>query len=109
MNDESALYFECHVTIEPPSNEFGQRAPLISVLEAISRDHGFRVSTFEMFTKNEAPKVFTSARDKSYASISTRMCRFIRALNTAKFKVLRYKIEDTLIDSNKQGDFLAIF
>lgn len=102
MRDKSDLYFECHVTIEPVSG------PRLAYLEEVSRTHGFQVATFLMLKDGTTPSSFTSARDESFSKMLVRMVDFVRFLRTVGFRVKRYKIEDTLLDSKKEGDIIGL-
>jgi hypothetical protein len=87
------LYFECHITLEPTEDN-----PLL--LKVVARDHGFRVAKFLM-KKGETlePDDFLTSRSQSYADLETRMYDCIESLKATGFKVTRYKIENTLLDS----------
>lgn len=102
MRDESALYYECHITIEP-------NPKLQLTLENIAGLYGFRAATFDMKDPDGAPpKAFISCRDKSYASICNRMSCICEDLKEEGLVILRYKIEDTLIDSKHGKDILGL-
>ena len=107
MVPETKLYFECHVTIEPVFDE------KLELARMISRDFGFKVADLLMKKrKGDAEErsqhdTFTTGRSKSYPDIHERMVGLIKALKSADFKVWRYKIEDTLLDS-KQNDSLEL-
>lgn len=103
MRDKSDLYYECHVTIEPVEGDMAH------ILRELSIQHNFRVSTFVMHKDGSTPDAFTSARDASYACMLTRMVAFISALREGGYKIKRYKIEDTILDSNHGGDSLGLF
>ncbi len=102
MNDQSTLYFECHVTLPGAVHDeklFGE----------ICARFGFKPATFTMVKDGPVPDAFTSARDKSYAKLVQRMTDLIRALQLNGFFVSRYKIEDTLLDTKYQVDPLNLF
>lgn len=132
---ETQLYFESHVTIEPVFDELddmectlcggclierdhamsscpGPKTPLEKV-KGIARDHGFKVAELLMQRRKadtqERSKddTFCTARSKSYEDIHNRTVGLIVDLKAAGFKVWRYKIEDTIMDS-KHNDALNI-
>ena len=131
---ETQLYFESHVTIEPvfeyddiecnncglclierdhaKSNCPGPTSDIDKVKQ-ISREYGFKVADLLMQKRAEDSAersrhdTFTTGRSKSYEDIHTRMVGLIKALQKAGFKVWRYKIEDTVLDS-KMGDLLRL-
>lgn len=96
---KSNLYYEAHVTIEPV---FSNR---LSELKTIAKDFGFRVA--ELVMKKTADETGTAARDDTFCSsrsnnyddIITRTFEFCDVIQKNDFKVFRYKIEDTLLDS----------
>lgn len=102
MRDKSDLYYECHVTIVPVEGA------MLDCLHEFSKIHGFRVSTFVMLKDGTIPNAFTSARDESYARMVTRMKDFIGDLQALGLEILRYKIEDTILDTNHGGDVLGL-
>lgn len=99
----SDLYYECHVTVD---TEFAKGH--LDLFTKISEMYDFRVASFLMFIHNGEPKAFTTGRAKSRAEIEMRMLGICRALKANGFKVLRYKIEDTLLDSKQQGDVMGV-
>lgn len=101
-SDKSDLYYECHITFEPVN------LPERAKLKEICEEFGFRVATFIMEKDSPIPDAFASARAVSYATIVMLMVAVVATLNAAGFKVKRYKIENTLLDTNKQGDVLGI-
>lgn len=98
---KSRLYYECHVTIEPPKTQ-----QALNVLEDIAKATGWRVSTFTMLKPGaEPPNAFISYRNQDYTKTKASVRGVINNLESAGFNVMRWKIEDTLFDSNK-GDTL---
>lgn len=94
------LYFECHVTVEPLFEE-----RLIEFKE-ICNQHGFRVADLLMQKRqDDTPErskhdSFCTGRSTDYGDIHNRMCRLCQDLQVNGVKVWRYKIENTLVDSN---------
>lgn len=99
----SDLYYECHVTVDP---EFAKKH--LELFAKISDMYNFRISSFLMFVDHGEPKAFTTARGTDMTDIQTRMESLCKALKVNGFKVLRYKIEDTLLDSRHQGDTMEL-
>lgn len=101
------LYFESHITIEPVYDE------RLDIFICISKKFGFKVADFLMKKRNidteERSKndSFCSSRGSDYSEIRFRMLCLICELRAEKFKVWRYKIENTLMDS-KYRDELSI-
>lgn len=100
--EESQLYFECHVTLEPV---VGDR---LALLERLSHVRGFRVATFLMQKDESTPDAFTSSRSRNYTDILTRMMLLIHNCADVGLIVKRYKIENTILDSKFEGDILKI-
>lgn len=100
------LYFEAHVTIEP-------------VLEGLAAGHlkflvekwKFKVADLLMQKRNEdTPErskfdTFCSSRDKNYGRILSRTIGLIEDLKENGFKVWRYKIENTVVDSKTEDKY----
>ncbi len=99
MRDKSDLYYECHVTLEPPNSTVQRQ-----IIEKIAAECDFRLAKFEMM-KGDQPKAFITARGESYSSICIRAKFVCEKLKKAKFQVLRCKVEDTLLDTEQQHDF----
>lgn len=104
----SDLYFECHVTIEPV---FGER---LKLAQDLSRNHKFKVAELLMKKRDSHDEfepsdydTFTTGHSKYYSDIRDRMIALIENLKNNEFKILRYKIEDTVCDS-KRSDYLGV-
>jgi hypothetical protein len=93
-------YYESHVTIEPVLIE-----DRLEVLKAIAARHEFHVANLLMQKRpGDTPErsqndSFCTARGVSYSDLCDRTVHFCRALGEKDFKVWRYKIESTLLDS----------
>jgi hypothetical protein len=103
--DEVRYYLEAHITIEPI---FGAQH---AAAEIIARECGFKLAHLLMQKDREATAersnrdTFMTGHSKSKKDIIERTQRCIRHLQQAGFKVWRYKIEDTLIDSRNADEF----
>lgn len=95
----SRHYYEAHVTVEPCFDDELER------FKVICRDYKFHVahllmqkrkSDSEERSKNDS---FCTGRGISYTDIKTRMLALVERLDKEGFKVWRYKIESTLLDS----------
>jgi hypothetical protein len=95
----SRHYYEAHVTVEPVFAEDLER------FKIICHDYKFRVATLlmqkrkgdtEERSKNDS---FCTGRGISYTDIERRMLALVERLQKEGFKVWRYKIESTLLDS----------
>jgi hypothetical protein len=101
-NVPSKLYYEVHVTIDPPKQED------VDHLQQIANKHGFRMAKlFKLAdgSPNEKDAFFTyrSHVNESFEQVKSRMIHFASELEYELFKVQRYKIEDTLLDTKLQG------
>lgn len=99
MNDNSRLYFEGHITLEPTKGPAE-----LELLESIVAKYDMRVSTFLM-VKNDSskPDAFVSCRGVSYARLVWQIFQAVSDLKEAGFVIKRVKMEDTLYDTNR-GD-----
>ncbi len=95
----SRHYYEAHVTVEPV---FEDR---LAQFKIVCHDYKFHVANLlmqkrkgdtEERSKNDA---FCTGRGISYTDIKTRMLTLVDRLEKEGFKVWRYKIESTLLDS----------
>lgn len=96
----SRLYFEAHVTLDPVFGERRQQA------EVIAKKHGFRLAKLIMRKREgdaETPHeddTFMTTRSTDWTWIRRACSGVITDLRDTGFVVRRYKIEDTLVDSN---------
>ncbi len=104
---ETELYFEAHITIEPVFDSH------LQTVETIAVAHGFRVADLLM-QKRQADTAVRSRNDtfmtghgKDFNQLKERMAQLIKDLKAGGYKVWRYKIEDTIMDS-RANDVLAI-
>ncbi len=101
--DKSRLYFEAHITIRPMTCVEDRRH-----LTLILQDNkAWRESTFVMKKDNE-PNAFISRRSKGLAEMRDDVENMVNLLKFHGLVVLRWKIEDTLYDSNR-GDVSSEF
>lgn len=102
MDDISKLYFECHVTVEPVFDESRER------LSKIAESNGFKLAKLLMKKREEDTEerskhdTFMTGHSKSYSDLEDRMLRLIADVTAQGYKVWRYKIEDTIIDSRHE-------
>jgi hypothetical protein len=96
---QTGLYFEAHVTLEPV---FDDR---LEFLRQVAKQYHFRVADLLMqkSASGEATPSqkdsFCTARSKEWRVIESRTRYFVNALRSRGFKVYRYKIENTIVDS----------
>lgn len=92
-------YYEAHVTVEPVFDE------RLSLFKEVCKDYKFHVATLlmqkrkndtEERSKNDS---FCTGRGISFTDIKQRMLALVNRLEKEGFKVWRYKIESTLLDS----------
>lgn len=100
--DAADLYFEAHVTIEPV---FDDRRSLAADL---AKGYGYKLADLLMKkryadTEDRSSKdTFMTAHSKSLTDIRERTKALVLALQAEGFKVWRYKIEDTVLDSRTE-------
>lgn len=103
-----SLYYEAHVTVEPL---FGED---FSKFEAICRKHHFRAAGLFMQKRAEdTPErskndSFCTGRHRDMAQLENEMKELIAELRANKIKVWRYKMENTIYDSN-YADILGAY
>lgn len=97
--DLSRLYYEAHITVPPLEPR------QVSEIDEYCTTNQWRRSTFEMHKDGLVPNAFVSARHKSRTAIIGMVADMIKWLLARGYTVLRWKIEDTLLDSSK-GDRL---
>ncbi len=97
----SRLYYEAHITVPPltPSYEL--------ILDQLCAGTQWHRSTFELQKAGEVPNGFVSARADTREEIMRAMGDMLLRLQNKQFPVLRFKVEDTLLDS-KRGDTLEV-
>lgn len=92
-------YYEAHVTIEPVFEE------RLELFKKCCAEYKFRAANLLMQKRKEetaersANDAFCTGRGVSYTDIQDRMMNLVASLKNAGFKVWRYKIESTLLDS----------
>lgn len=99
VSDKARLYYEAHITIDPAAADELENGLVGKAL----REAGWRVSTFLMRGEGPRANAFISCRDESLTRIKERTAVATEYLDARGFPVLRWKIEDTLLDS-KHGD-----
>lgn len=100
---QAKYYYEIHVTVRAPEDKEQK-----DVLEELSQRYGFHTSTFLMYKKNLQPEAFTSKRGNDLIQVTRDMKALVSDLRIAGLTVLRYKIEDTLVDSHKEDIYNLI-
>lgn len=98
---KSKLYYETHVTID--STDLTEDR--VEELFSIAKEVDFRVSKFIMLKSPDAPDAFISGRAEDYMEAVVALRKVIFILQKNFFKIKRYKIEDVIIDSNKDDYF----
>lgn len=104
-SDISKLYYEAHITIEPVFDE--QRETAAKIAEKF----GFKLADLLMKKREEdteqrsSKDTFMTGHSKSFEDIKVRTIGAVSMLELNKFKVWRYKIEDTLVDSKAFDEF----
>lgn len=92
-------YYEAHVTIEPVFDERREHARILA------ERWRFRLAELLMqkratdTARRSARDTFMTGHGKHLTDLRARMTLLIRALQDNGFKVWRYKVEDTVVDS----------
>lgn len=90
----TSLYYESHITIDPV---FGEE---LQNFKAVCLGFNFRVAKLLMEKTPSTKDAFCTGRSNNYTDIVERTVGLVQALRQVGFKVRRYKIEDTVIDSH---------
>ena len=104
INDTAKLYYEAHVTIEPV---FDERRNLATVL---AEQYGFKLAALLMQKRKSDSEerskkdTFMTAHSASLLCIKDRTAELVKCLLKNDFKVWRYKIEDTVLDSRYKDE-----
>lgn len=100
MDDKIANhYYECHVTIEPIFDDLLEQA------KALALEHKFKIATLLMKKREEDTEqrsqydTFMTSNGKSLNEMKDNVIKLVTNLREKGFKVWRYKIEDTILDS----------
>lgn len=107
------MYFEAHITIEPVFNRPENENSDLDNVKIIARKHGFVVADLLMQKRKDGTQerskddTFCTGRSKSFEDIVNRTSCLVKELQLIGFKVYRYKIEDTIVDS-KFADELGL-
>jgi hypothetical protein len=97
----SRLYYEAHVTVEA-----GSEGDDWTIFASGARSRGWRASKFDEDEVDDmSGKWFLSFRDPELSRTKYHVRRCVEALESSGRTVLRWKIEDTVLDS-KHGDTL---
>jgi hypothetical protein len=102
----SRLYFECHITI---SKDDLQTDEQIQLLHNLAEKHkGWKVASFLIVkgTKHK-PEGFITLRCRDEDETKAKVWMMWEELKYAGLRPIRWKIEDTLYDSN-QGDDISV-
>ena len=98
MEPQSALYYECHITIDPIFD--GEREEA----EILAKTEKFKLAKLLMQKRKEdTPEAskydtFMTGHSATYSDLNARMVRLYNTLTQAGFKVRRYKIEKVILD-----------
>jgi hypothetical protein len=99
MTQIAEYYFETHVTIEPV---FDERLVLATII--VSR-HKFKIADLLMKKREQDTEerskndTFMTGHGKHLEEMENRVKGLVAELRSNDFKVWRYKIEDTIMDS----------
>lgn len=103
--DVAKYYYEAHVTIEPVFNERRD------VAKVIAENWKFQLADLLMKKRSEdteersSKDTFMTSHSKRMMDISYRTIKLVKDLKAAGFKVWRYKIEDTVMDSRIDDEY----
>lgn len=97
---QSRLYYEAHITIEPAEGQEFQD------FAQVAQMGGWKASRFgEDEVDHYEGHFFVSRRGKHLEIMKRAVATTVSYFEMASYKVIRWKIEDTLLDS-KHGDTL---
>lgn len=102
------FYYESHITIEPVFDRALMRVAQISAA------HGFKVADLLMqkrasdTAERSKHDTFCTGRSRDFDDLCERMEWCVRHLRAVGFRVWRYKIEDTILDSKVDHDELGL-
>lgn len=106
MTEEvSKLYFEAHVTIEPVFDD------KLELAGKIATKNKFKIASLLMKKRDaDIPErsmydTFMTGHSKSLSDINQRLTQLVIDLKNSGFKVWRYKVEDTVLDSRVDDCF----
>lgn len=92
MNHD-AIYYECHINLEPIDNDDDR-----STLAELALIYNFRMAKLLMAKGEAAADAFLTGRDTSYNDLYERMNQLHSKLLLAEFRVRRTKIEAVIYD-----------
>lgn len=99
-----SLYYEIHVTVEFPQMVFDKVGDsILSEWEDFALEHGWHMGKLLLMkgTGERSHKdLFFTTRSIDYSAAMFATREFVAECKEYGFKVLRYKIEDTMLDSN---------
>ncbi len=93
------LYLEAHVTIEPVFDERRAEAAEIAKLYNFKLAHLLMKKDREATEERSDRDTFMTGHSKFKSDINQRTKELVKHLKQEGFKVWRYKVEDTLLDS----------
>ena len=92
-------YYEAHISLVPVTPGGEERRELLGIAAL----HGAKLASFAMNKEDKkTPDAFITFRGSDYNQMVATTMRLVRDLILFGFKVKRYKIEDTLLDSNRE-------
>jgi len=101
---KSKLYYESHITIDPVLDEYD-----LNRLKKLVKPFGFRVAKLVMLKGADHKKdSFMTARRTDWHAIYQNTKWAVNQLRIEGFNVRRYKIEDTLLDSNIEDEMKVL-
>jgi hypothetical protein len=105
MDDHAKLYFEAHVTIEPVFDECRAKANGLALLYGFKLAHLLMQKRSKDTPERSQHDTFMTGHSKGFTDIKSRLIQLVTALQNEGFKVWRYKIEDTIVDSRTQDEY----
>jgi hypothetical protein len=101
------MMYETHITIEPIMED-ARREEIAQLIAP----HGFKLAELVMMKKDSMLRsqldTFMTGHDCSYAMSTIKLTMCVSDIQKAGIKVLRYKIEQIMLDSKYQDDPLKL-
>lgn len=103
-DNTATLYYEAHVTIDPVFDDLRDVAEFYALKNRFNLAKLIMVKSMPGIDKLSQKDTFMTARGTNLHEISHRTIALVNDLKAAGFRIRRYKIEDTIIDSREKDE-----